>query len=117
METGEGHRTFSSKYVFTWTCKLGILNEMAHETELRHAARTLAAAGASKGEKARAAALSPERRWEIARKAVQARWERMKAKQAAEPPAKPVEREETAADPLDWEKFQKGLGNRAGRRW
>lgn len=43
---------------------------------IREAARELSKLGASKGGKARAANLTPERRAEIARGAVQARWAR-----------------------------------------
>ena len=50
-----------------------------HDTQVREAARTLAKLGASKGGKARAAAMTPEERRESARKAVNARWARQKA--------------------------------------
>ena len=42
--------------------------------ELAEAGRVLAISGASKGGRARKESLSPERRTEIARRAVQARW-------------------------------------------
>ena len=46
------------------------------EKEKSEAARLLGKLGGSKGGKARAEKLSPERRKEIARKAAKARWER-----------------------------------------
>ena len=92
---------------------------MTHDTELSEAARTMAQVGASKGGKARAAALSPERRTEIARKAAAARWGRVKAKLAEEPPEpaeEPARSAETAVEPLDWEAFRRGLAVRFARR-
>ena len=93
---------------------------MTHEKELRDAARTMALAGAAKGGHARAAALTPERRREIARKAVQARWQRAKGKPAKEPPKpaeEPAESTETALEPLDWDAWRReNFGNWVGRR-
>jgi hypothetical protein len=60
--------------------------ETADSVDPSEAARVLGKLGASKGGKARAKALSPERRQEIARKAVQTRWEKAKA---AEGPVAP----------------------------
>lgn len=56
--------------------KDGPLGEFDDPSE---AARTLGKLGASKGGKARAEALSPERRSEIAKKAVQSRWAKAKS--------------------------------------
>lgn len=55
-----------------------------NETRLREAAQLLATRGASKGGKARAAAMTPEERSAAARKAVLARWARHKATRAEE---------------------------------
>ena len=49
---------------------------MSTKNTTNEAARALSALGASKGGKARAMSLSPEQRSEIARAAVQARWEK-----------------------------------------
>src|SRR5271170_3444970 len=49
-------------------------------TETQKAARVLGRVGGLKGGKARAAKLSPERRKEIAQKAIAARWAKSKAK-------------------------------------
>jgi P63C domain len=57
--------------------------ELETSAEASDAARALGKLGASKGGRARAKSLSPERRKEIARKAIEARWE--KAKAAKEP--------------------------------
>jgi hypothetical protein len=58
-------------------------------TERQKAARTLGRIGGPKGGKARAAALSPERRREIAQNAVAARWSKSVIP-AADPAAKGV---------------------------
>ncbi len=49
---------------------------MTEEEKRSEAARLLGELGASKGGKARAEKLSPERRKEIARKAAKARWDK-----------------------------------------
>jgi len=49
---------------------------MTEEEKKSEAARILGALGASKGGKARAEKLSPDRRKEIARKAAKARWDK-----------------------------------------
>ena len=51
---------------------------MANQKKKNPAAVALGRLGASKGGKARAAKLSPERRREIARKAIAARWNKHK---------------------------------------
>jgi hypothetical protein len=56
------------------------------EKSVSEAARTLSKLGASKGGKARAAALTPEERQAIAREAITARWARTKTEQDTELP-------------------------------
>ena len=58
--------------------------EKNNQKEASEAARTLAKLGASKGGKARAEALTPEQRKEIAREAITARWERVKERRDPE---------------------------------
>ena len=52
--------------------RLSIMKSMSDK--IRSAAKTLSKLGAKKGGYARAAKLSPERRKEISRKALEARW-------------------------------------------
>ena len=54
----------------------GYVSERKVPPEISRAAAALARRGASKGGKARAAKLTPERRQEIAKKAIRVRWEK-----------------------------------------
>lgn len=60
-------------------------------SEASEAARALGKLGASKGGKARAERLSPEQRREIAKKAIEARWEKVRASQPTSQPVVPEE--------------------------
>jgi hypothetical protein len=64
-------------------------NQKQIDKKTSKAGRTLAMLGSSKGGKASAAALSPDARSDRARKAVAARWERYRDRQAH--PTRPAE--------------------------